>query len=65
MIALDKQIDGWIEWKGGECPVGPDVVVEIQMDNDGFVYLFHAGEFRWAWLHGGKDDDIIKYRVVK
>jgi hypothetical protein len=57
--------DGWIEWHGGECPVGPDVMVEIKTDNDARVYLFPAKDLRWKWAHGGNIDDIIKYRVVK
>jgi hypothetical protein len=57
--------DGWIEWKGGKCPVGPDVTVEIKTDNDARVYSRPAGKLRWAWVHGGSVDDIIKYRVVK
>jgi hypothetical protein len=57
--------DGWIEWKGGKCPVGPDVTVEIKTDSDARVYSRPAGKLRWAWVHGGSVDDIIKYRVVK
>jgi hypothetical protein len=57
--------DGWIEWKGGECPVDPDVMVEIKMDNDARVYSLLAKALRWKWAHGGNINDIIKYRVVK
>jgi hypothetical protein len=57
--------DGWIEWKGGECPVGPDVKVEIKTDNDARGYTLLAKALRWKWAHGGNIDDIIKYRVVK
>jgi hypothetical protein len=57
--------DGWIEWKGGKCPVGPDVLVEIKTDSDAHVYSLLAKDLRWKWAHGGNIDDIIKYRVVK
>ena len=55
--------DGWIEWKGGECPVDSEAIVEVkyrkpnpyQYNND------RAGDF--AWSHDGFDGDIIAYRL--
>lgn len=58
--------DGWIEWNGGECPVGEDVVVEIKT-RDGEIQLYQA--YRWNWSHGEgspvKDRQIIAYRINK
>jgi hypothetical protein len=54
--------DGWIEWNGGECPVGPDVMVEFVCRN-GETDKCHAKNLRWSWV--GTGGDIIKYRVVK
>jgi hypothetical protein len=56
--------DGWIEWKGGECPVAEGAVVKY-INGFGRHYA-EAGELDW-----GHDPDlndkynIIKYRVVK
>ncbi|MAG68399.1 MAG: hypothetical protein Tp138OMZ00d2C19078221_52 [Prokaryotic dsDNA virus sp.] len=55
--------DGWIEWRGGERPVGRAVVVEYIMRAD-------RGEFRGTsekagglrWKHDGSGGDIIAYR---
>ena len=57
--------DGWIEWRGGKCPVDSDAIVEVkyrkpnpyQYNND------RAGDFTWS--HDGFDGDIIAYRVHK
>lgn len=57
--------DGWIEWKGGECPVEPDAVVEVRM-RDGRTATFDDGtvdEFWWG--NDGCSVDIIAYRIVK
>lgn len=57
--------DGWIEWKGGECPVEPDAVVEVRM-RDGRTATFDDGavdEFWWG--NDGCSVDILAYRIVK
>lgn len=58
--APDK--DGWIEWGGGECPVGADDLV---------VTKYRSGEIQpaddadsWSWLHDFGKYDIVAYRVV-
>ena len=57
--------DDWIEWKGGDIPVGLDVVVEFMTANYKSVYSFPAGDLRWSWSHDGLEDDIVRYRVAK
>ena len=54
--------DGWIEWKGGECPVGPDVDVDARFRSGGDGNDL-ARYYRWD--HLGQDNDIVAYRVVK
>lgn len=57
------EINGWIQWAGGECPVDSDAIVEVkfrwhnqhQYNND------RAGDFDWA--HAGSSSDIIAYRL--
>lgn len=55
--------EGWIEWRGGDCPVDSDAIVEVkyrwhnqhQYSND------RAGDFDWE--HTGSSCDIIAYRL--
>lgn len=57
--------DGWIEWKGGECPVGAFDVIEVRF-RDYFNEVNHAGESRvYDWVHHGSRTDIIAYRLHK
>ena len=48
----------WIEWKGGECPVDGNVVVEIKL-SDGLVSEGSADIWNW-----NVDAGIARYRVV-
>jgi hypothetical protein len=57
-----RETDGWIEWNGGECPVGAHVSVEYVCRNRE-TDKCRANNLRWKWV--GTDGDIIKYRVVK
>lgn len=55
--------EGWIEWKGGECPVPCDAIVMAKL-RDGSCFDQRADD--WIWTHYLEDDgDIIAYRVVK
>ena len=54
--------DGWIPWKGGECPVGRRDVVMVKGKN-GEVDTDKAHFYDWH--HTGSPFDIIAYRVVK
>lgn len=57
--------DGWIDWAGGECPVDPCTLVEVEL-RDRVKDTRLAGEY-W-WTHGGDHSpggDIVRYRVVK
>jgi len=67
----------WIEWGGGDCPVAPDVMVEVRLrtgDEIGASGTLSAGDWMVQpeypddpsnWEHHGHPDDIIAYRVVK
>lgn len=58
--------DGWIEWKGGECPVGGDVMVVCKVRTG---KEFRNGKKIKAsilrWRHTGGMADIISYRLHK
>ncbi len=63
-----KPDDGppWIEWHGGECPLGDE-------DVENFEYRIRNGKTSgtftspslWRWTHEGNHSDIIAYRVLK
>lgn len=53
--------DGWIEWKGGECPVAPERFVEVRFSSL-HRQVSHAGYF--VWEHRNWSWDIIAYRFV-
>jgi hypothetical protein len=53
----------WIEWGGGECPVGQETEVEIRLRVTGAESVITAANC--DWLHVGDGfGDIIAYRVV-
>ncbi len=58
--------DGWIDWKGGECPVDGNADVEIKF-RDGCLggMIRKAGGYYWGRSNAEYDSDIIAYRVVK
>lgn len=54
--------DGWIEWKGGECPVCIDDVVDV-MQLDGHTYTAKAVNFHWLLKSGSVS--VAAYRLHK
>lgn len=59
--------NAWIEWSGGRCPVGSDVIVDVRL-RDNMSLIGDAGRFDWH--HGGRrwglssdSGDIIAYRL--
>ena len=56
--------DGWIEWKGGECPVEPSTKISVRYRNGGeFHRNITAASQRWS--NNGWPADIIAYRLHK
>ena len=60
--------DGWIPWKGGDCPVAHSTIVDVRLRNQGEG---RAVASNWRWYHETRGNsilegaDIIAYRVVK
>lgn len=54
----------WIKWDGGECPIHPGQVFELEWRDgmrSGPVEMIEPGE----WVNtGDQPDDIIKYRLI-
>lgn len=61
--ALAAKNDGWIEWGGGECPVGASEMVDVIFGRGGRMSTNIAD--CWRWSHSGTDSDIISYRLHK
>lgn len=62
-VLEQQEKGGWIEWNGGECPVGKDEMIDIKYGDDAYANYVRAGAFNWK-----HDDDcypIIAYRVVE
>lgn len=58
--------DGWIEWKGGDCPCGPGAIVGWQtraMPGDTIFWGPREADIL-DWRHTGGGDDIVAFRVV-
>lgn len=61
--AEKKAAEGWIEWKGGECPVSGETIVVIQAEFGPDQEPARADI--WAWdSDRPKRDQITAYRVV-
>ena len=60
----------WIEWKGGECPVPPGTIVQIQYADEtreraSKTSRVRADRFLDSWRHEHPHSlNIIAYRVV-
>jgi hypothetical protein len=61
--------DGWIEWNGGECPVGDDSIVDVMFCNGrvgiGLSPLPAGGAEMEGWRLINGRSDIIAYRLHK
>lgn len=55
--------DGWIEWKGGACPVAPETPVQIKIRSS-ITTAGHLEAREYRWSHIGSDGDIVAYRVL-
>lgn len=60
----DKTDEGWIEWKGGECPVPIGTFMDIRL-RDGSVFQRQVvtNELRWSSIESSAD--IVAYKVVE
>lgn len=57
------QNDGWIEWKGGDCPVNVYEDVEVTLRKGTVISGTRALD--WGWQHSDffDDYDIVAYRL--
>ncbi len=53
----------WIEWRGGTCPVGIGMRVDVRFRNGKEIFYHPAIKLEWG--HGSGYADIVRYRVAK
>jgi hypothetical protein len=54
--------DGWNEWKGGLCPVEPNVIVSVRL-RCGYPVTDRAAR-SYYWDHPGYSGDIVAWRLA-
>lgn len=54
--------DGWIEWKGGECPVGKDSRIDVKFSDRDELFGVDSD---WDWGEDVDGCNIIAYRLHK
>lgn len=59
-----EDADGWIEWKGGDCPI-PDGTKHIVKFRCGEVSSIDDTTESWGWGAGNGSHNIIAYKIVK
>lgn len=65
LIAEAPAGDGWVFWRGGECPVPPGTKVQVQFRIGALGEPANDQPERLRWHHGGNAGDIIAYRVIQ
>jgi hypothetical protein len=54
----------WIEWKGGECPVPPETIVDVK-DRDGTIWeAWPAGNHYWWHDTDFPMEEPVAYRII-
>lgn len=54
--------NNWIEWKGGNCPIDKNILIETKLRSGAFLPSDTAEN--WYWEHDNTADDIIAYRAI-
>lgn len=55
--------EGWIEWRGGACPVDSKTLVEVVFRGSAEVHPAEPADV-WYWPHDGGPSDIAYYRLA-
>lgn len=65
LVELVLDVDGWIEWNGGECPVPEETLVAVRFFN-GKEPEEPRRAHLWAWGQNSKSGyEIAAYKVVE
>tara|TARA_B100000378_G_scaffold265256_1_gene249620 strand:- start:68 stop:481 length:414 start_codon:yes stop_codon:yes gene_type:complete len=60
---MAKQVNGFIPWAGGPCPVDEDSFPEV-ITADGERDCERASDFQWEWSDEHPLDNVIAYRLI-
>ena len=64
-VAPSALADGWIEWKGGECPIPARKAGQYEAkDSEGRLWGSCIEASFLDWSHTNAPGDIIAYRVI-
>lgn len=58
MLTEQEKAEGWIEWKGGKCPVDPTALVYIKTH----LEILEGEAQYFEWKHG-KCTNILAYKL--
>lgn len=62
--------EGWIEWRGGECPVPEGTLIDVRFRDDQeaisvpAMIVLPQGRYAKNWTHKGVNGDIVAYRLA-
>ncbi|MGC1062840.1 hypothetical protein WKH44_16185 [Pantoea agglomerans] len=62
ILEKQEQVEDWIEWGGGDCPVYSGELVDLKLRDGRVTKSFFAGGGDWQ-CHG-YGTDIIAYRII-
>ena len=63
---IDYNDGNWHGWNGGDCPVHPESVVEVELFSGGKAAKYNsAGLYSWVHIWAYPYDNIVKFRVTK
>lgn len=55
--------DGWMDWPGGENPVG-DALVEVDHRDEDWYSTGRASIWAKAWRHEAEERNIVRFRLI-
>ncbi|MGC8435907.1 hypothetical protein [Mixta calida] len=67
ILEQQERGEGWIEWNGGECPVGDCELVVAKLRDGTVLTALSAGNLAWWHNEPGfcNGRDIIAYRLIE
>lgn len=57
-----KRASSWRGWRGGDCPVSPEQIVEVRFRDGTMSLPVAAGELDWTRYDDGAD--VVRYRAA-
>ncbi|MGC0872679.1 hypothetical protein WKG92_07250 [Pantoea agglomerans] len=65
ILEQQERGEGWIDWRGGECPVDcSEIKVTIKLRGGRLITSDCALGWDWGRRSNDSDSDIIAYRII-